>query len=129
MITIDRSTVLSPCWGSPSKPGIRVQSPAQAPQLLVHALFPSFYLVSTPVNNLHMGRYTVVETHSTHVPLELPFSLGWCKRCIEQRKIQCLSMSSWHTISCCVVPVLTAQQRWAPFYPFLKPHTKTWACH
>lgn len=41
----------TPHGGSPSRPGIRVQSPVQAPQLLVHMVFLSFYLRSTLVNN------------------------------------------------------------------------------
>lgn len=97
--TICRSTVLSSHGDCPSRPGIRVESPVQASQLLVHILFPSIYLVSTPVNNLHTVGETVAETHGMHVPLELSFCLGWCKRCTEQWKINLLSMSSWHTLS------------------------------
>lgn len=55
VLSICRSTVLSSCCGSPSRPRIWVQSPVQASQLLEHTLLPSFYLIITPVNNLRMG--------------------------------------------------------------------------
>lgn len=89
----------TPHGGSPSRPGIRVQSPIQAPQLLVHMVFLSFYLRSTLVNNLQAGGCTVVETRSTQVPPESLFYLGWRKRCAEQGKIKCPSVCSWHTLS------------------------------
>lgn len=89
----------TPRGGSPSRPGIRVQSPVEAPQLLVHMVFLSFYLRSTLVNNLHTEGRTVVETRSTHVPPESLFYLGWRKRCTERGKLKCLSVCSWHTLS------------------------------
>lgn len=99
VLNIHGSAVPSSHSCSSPRLGIKTQYPVQVPQLLVNTLFPSFYFMSTLVNNSHKGGYMVVETCSTCVRLELPFCLRWCKRCTEQWKINCLSVSSWHTLS------------------------------